>query len=95
MEYIFRAIKREMLSLAMIFMVFIPMLNNNQAIPTPDNIMQTAHSFISDGPAHDVKGLLHGIGQAEANALMNVLHVQHGPQYVSNHGPIFLTGTTY
>jgi hypothetical protein len=95
MGYIFRAIKREMFSLATIFLVFIPMLNNTSAIPNTDNLVQTAQTFISDGPANDVRGLMQGIGKAEANEVMKVLHVSHSASYVTGHAPIFLTGTTY
>lgn len=97
MGYIYRAIKNELLSLSMIFLVFIPMLNGNShvGVPTSHDLASSMTYISSDAPAQDVKQLFRNIGQAEANQLMSVLHIEHGSSLVVNHAPIFLTGTEY
>ena len=98
MGLLWRAIKKELLSLAMIFMVFVPLMNNsNSMLPTPDALKTTLQQFGTENPADSVKGMMQGIGRAEAEQVMKILHVQKGPgsYVVSGHAPIFLTGTTY
>jgi hypothetical protein len=97
MGYIYRAIKNELLSLSMIFLVFIPMLNGNSghAMPSSQDLASSFTYISSDAPAQDVKQMFRNIGQAEANEVMRFLPVDHGSTLVVNHAPIFLTGTEY
>lgn len=95
MGFIIRAIKKELFSLATIFLVFIPLLNHSNAIPTAEDLASSTSYFMSEAPAQDVKGLMKGIGQAEANEVIKVLNIHRGPSYVVGHAPIFITGSTY
>jgi hypothetical protein len=95
MGYIYRAIKNELLSLSMIFLVFIPMLNHTDTLPSGQDLASSMSYISSDAPAQDVKQLFRGIGQAEANQIIKFLPVDHGNSLVVNHGPIFITGTEY
>ena len=96
MGFILRAIKKEMFSMATIIFVLVPALHESNLLPSGPEVTVAAQSFFSHGPAQDLKGIMQGIGQVEASAVMKTLNLHTGGSYTTNHAPIFLaSAATY
>jgi len=93
MGFILRAIKKEMFSMATIIFVLIPAMHQSNLLPSGQEVTVAAQTFFSQGPAQDLKGMMQGIGQVEANAVIKTLNLHSGGSYVTSHAPIFLAGT--
>ena len=93
MRFILRAIKRELFSVATILFVFVPLMKHSGDIPTSDALVSTARDFVSDRPAENVKTMMQGIGQAEANMVIRTFNLRGSNSLVTGHGPIFIAST--
>ena len=93
MGFILRMIKKEMISMATIIFVLVPALHQSNLLPSGQEVTVAAQTFFSQGPAADLKGIMQGIGQVEANAVMKTLNLHTGGSYTTNHGPIFLASS--
>lgn len=93
MGFILRAIKKEMFSMATIIFVLIPAMHQSNLLPSGQEVTVAAQSFFAQGPAQDLKGMMQGIGQVEASAVIKTLNLHSGGSYVTGHAPIFLAGT--